>query len=154
MAETATECQSILEPFPSNRPCHLVAVLQSYSVSPAEAIFPLCTKLQAHWTGRSMAKRLINVALPARNHVVCLPFKSTFSNDFSPSIPRCNYGRPPPFDDNVTAVYFTNLFVERLARARAGFNGGGQTGQLPTQLRGLHKKTVKNYYLRKHKYTF
>jgi len=34
---------------------------------------------------------------------------------------------------------------------RAGFKGGGQTGQLP---RGLHKKQLKYYYLRKHKILF
>jgi len=32
--------------------------------------------------------------------------------------------------------------------------GGWAVAQGPSQLRGLHKKTVKNYYLRKHKNTF
>jgi len=40
---------------------------------------------------------------------------------------------------------------------RPGFKGGGANWAValgPPQLRGLHKKTVKNYYIRRHKVLF
>jgi len=50
----------------------------------------------------------------------------------------------------------TEIAMKFTVYLRAGFKGGGNwaVAQGPPQPRGLHKKTVKNYFLRKHKNTF
>ena len=53
-------------------------------------------------------------------------------------------------------VPFFCLMVYTAFNSRAGFKGGRQTGQLPraSTTKGPPQKTVKNYYLKKHKILF